>query len=62
MWKKIGERKEVWANRVCLVTLLAIEWKEPDHDTLVEFFNTFMIHGFEIILGGKTYHISLANN
>jgi len=28
--------------------LLAIGWKELDHDALVEFLNTFVIKGFEI--------------
>ncbi len=32
MWKKMGKGEEVWANKVGLVTLLDIEWKELDHD------------------------------
>jgi hypothetical protein len=33
--------------------LLAIEWKEPDHDSLVEFLNTFVIKGLDIYFGRK---------
>jgi len=51
MWKKMGESEDVWASKVGLVTLLAIEWKEPHHDTLVEFLNTFVIKGSEIYCG-----------
>jgi hypothetical protein len=32
MWKKLGKGEEVWANKVGLVTLLEIEWKEVNHD------------------------------
>jgi hypothetical protein len=46
----MGETKEAWAKKVGLVTLLVIEWKEPDHDALVEFMNTFVIKGCEIYL------------
>ncbi len=53
MWKKMGEGEEVWASKVGLVTLLAIEWKEPDHDILVEFLNTFMIKGSKISCGRR---------
>jgi hypothetical protein len=40
--------------------LLAIEWKELDHDALVEFLNTFVIKGFEIYFGRRNlvYFIS----
>ncbi len=48
MWKKMGKGKEVWVNKVGLVTLLVIEWKEPDHEILVEFLNTFVIKGSKI--------------
>jgi len=37
MWKKMGGKKKPWASKVGLVMLLAIEWKEPNHDALVEF-------------------------
>jgi hypothetical protein len=37
MWKKMGKKEEAWASMVGLVMLLAIEWKELDHDALVEF-------------------------
>ncbi len=46
--KNMGEGEEAWANKVGLVTLLNIEWKEPNHDVFVEFLNTFVIKGFEI--------------
>lgn len=51
MWKKMGEGEEAWANKVGLVTLLDIEWKELDQGFLVEFTNTFVIEGFDIYLG-----------
>jgi len=40
--------------------LLAIGWKELDHDALVEFLNTFVIKGFEIYFdkGNIVYVIS----
>jgi len=44
----MGEKEEAWATKVGLVTLLAIEWKEPNHDALVKNLNTFVIKGFEI--------------
>jgi len=53
MRKKMGEKEKVWASKVGLVTLLAIEWKEVDHDALVEFLNTFVIKGFDIYLVGE---------
>jgi hypothetical protein len=28
----MGVKEEAWASKVGLVTLLAIKWKEPDHD------------------------------
>jgi hypothetical protein len=49
----MGKGEEAWAIKVVLVTLLNIEWKELDHDNLVEFINTFVIKGFEIYLGGE---------
>ncbi len=33
MWKKMGKGEEAQANKVGLVTLLDIEWKELDHDS-----------------------------
>ncbi len=36
-----------------MVTLLAIEWNEPNHDALVEFFSTFVIKGFEVYFNRK---------
>jgi hypothetical protein len=53
MWKKMGEGKETWANKVGLVTLLDIEWKEPDHGALVEFLNIFVIKESEIYFGRR---------
>jgi hypothetical protein len=53
MWKKMGEGKEAWVNKVGLVTLLDIEWKELDHGTIMEIFNTFVIKGYEIYFGKK---------
>jgi hypothetical protein len=50
---KEGRKKEVWASKVGLITLLAIEQKEPSHDVLVEFLNTFVIKGFEIYFGKR---------
>ncbi len=43
MWKKMGEGEEAWVSKVILVTLMNIEWKEPNHDALVEFMNIFVI-------------------
>ncbi len=56
----MGEEKETWANKARLVILLDIEWKELDHDNLVEFLNTFMIKRDEFFLGrrGVVYVIS----
>jgi hypothetical protein len=45
MWKKMGEGKEAWINKVGLVTFLDIEW--------MEFFNTFVIKGYEIYFGKR---------
>jgi hypothetical protein len=47
----MGKGEEVWASKTCLVTLLDIEWKELNHDALVEILNTFVINGFEIYFG-----------
>jgi hypothetical protein len=33
MWKKKGKGEEVWANKVGLVTLLDIEWKELNNES-----------------------------
>jgi hypothetical protein len=56
----MGEVEEAWASKVGLVTLLDIEWKEPNHDVLVEFLNIFVIKRFEIYFGrgGIMYVIS----
>jgi hypothetical protein len=54
MWKKMGKKKKAWATKVGLVTLLAIEWKEPNHDALVKNLNTFVIKGSEIYFGKKS--------
>jgi hypothetical protein len=48
-----GRKKKVWVSKVGLVMLLAIEWKELDHDALVEFLNTFVIKGSEVYFGRK---------
>jgi hypothetical protein len=53
VWKKVGEKEEASISKVGLVTLLAIEWKEPNHDALVKNLNTFVIKGFEIYFGKK---------
>ncbi len=53
MWKKMGKKEKAWANKVGLVMLLAIEWKELDHDALVEFLNIFVFKGFEIYYGKR---------
>jgi len=53
MWKKMGEGKKTWANKVGLVTLLDIEWKELDLGALVEFLNTFVIKGSKIYFGRR---------
>ncbi len=47
-WKKMGVKEEAWACKVGLVTMLAIKWKEPNHDALIEFLNIFVIKGSEI--------------
>jgi hypothetical protein len=49
----MGNKEEAWASKVGLVTLLAIEWKEPNHDALVQKFNTFVIKEFEIYFEKK---------
>ncbi len=61
MWKKMGKGEEAQASKVGLVTLLDIEWKELDHDNLVEFLNTFVIKGSEIYLGGEVQCMSMEN-
>jgi hypothetical protein len=48
VWKKMGVKEEAWASKIGLVTLLAIKWKEPNHDALVEFLSIFVIKGSEI--------------
>jgi hypothetical protein len=48
--RKWGKRRGL-GHRVGLVTLLAIEWKELDHD--VEFLSTFVIKGSKIYFGRK---------
>jgi hypothetical protein len=48
-----GSERKAWASKVGLVTLLAIKWKEPNHDALVEFFNNFVIKGSEIYFGRR---------
>jgi hypothetical protein len=35
MWKKVGEGEETWASKASLVTLLDIDWKEPNHNNLI---------------------------
>lgn len=42
------KREEAWASKIGLVTLLDIEWKKPNHGSLVELLNTFVIKIFEI--------------
>jgi hypothetical protein len=56
----MGEGEKAWANKARLVTLLNIEWMEPNHDNLVEFMNTFVIKGNDIYFGrrGVMYVIS----
>jgi hypothetical protein len=49
MW----EKEKAWPNKVRLVTLLAIDYNELDHEALVEFLNTFVIKGFEIYFGRR---------
>ncbi len=49
----MGVKEEAQASNVGLVTLLAIKWKELDHDALVEFLNTFVIKGSEIYFGRR---------
>jgi hypothetical protein len=53
MWKKMGKGEETWASKACLITLLDIEWKELDHEALVELLNTFVIKGSEIYFGRR---------
>ncbi len=48
VWKKMGVKRKAWASNIGLVTMLAIKWKELDHDALIEFLNTFVIKGSEI--------------
>ncbi len=49
--EKDGKGEEAWASKACLVTLLDIEWKELNHEALVELLNVFFIKGFEIYFG-----------
>ncbi len=51
--KQIGNKEQAQASKVGLITLLAINWKELDHDALVEFLNTFVIKGCEIYFGKR---------
>jgi hypothetical protein len=37
VWKKVWEGEKAWANKVGLVTLLDIKWKELNHGALIEF-------------------------
>jgi hypothetical protein len=62
VWKQIGEAKELWVNKVGIVTLLTIEWKELDNDASIEFLNTFVIKDLIFILVGGIYCMSLAGN
>ncbi len=50
----MGKGEEAWASKACLVTLLDIDWKELDHEALVELLNTFVIKESKIFLGGET--------
>jgi len=49
----MGEGEKAWANKARLVTLLDIEWKEPNHGNLEEFLNTFVIKGNGIYFGRR---------
>lgn len=49
----MGDGEKAWAKKARLVTLLNIEWKEPNHNNLVEFLNTFVIKGNEIYFGRR---------
>jgi hypothetical protein len=49
----MGNIEEEWVSKMGVVTLLAIEWKELDHDVLEEFLNTFIMKGYEIYFGKK---------
>lgn len=51
------KREEAWANKVGLVTLLDIEWKEPNHGSMVEFLNTFVFKRFEIYFKEKWHNV-----
>ncbi len=53
MWKQMGNTKEASASKVGLITLVANNWQELDHDALVEFLNTFVIKGCEIYFGRR---------
>jgi hypothetical protein len=57
---KDGKGKGTWASKARLVILLDIEWKEPNHDNLVELLNIFVIKRNEIFFGrrGVIYVIS----
>jgi hypothetical protein len=35
----MGEIEEAWPSKVGLITLMAIDRKEPNHDASVEFLN-----------------------
>jgi hypothetical protein len=47
----MGEGQEALVSKARLITLLNIEGKEPDHDALVEFLNTFVIPRSKIYFG-----------
>jgi hypothetical protein len=53
VWKQMGKIEEAWASKVGLITLMAIDWMEPDHDALVEFLNIFVIKRCGIYFGKR---------
>jgi hypothetical protein len=53
----MGKGEQAWVSEASLITLLDIEWKELNHDALVEFLNTFVIKGFETYFGKKKHNV-----
>ncbi len=54
MWKKMGEKKRPGLIRLAWSHCWPLNGiKEPDHDALIEYLNTFVIKGFEIYFGRR---------
>ncbi len=61
VWKQKRNTKEAQASKVGLITLLAINQKELDHDALIEFLNIFVIKKCEIYFGRRNIVYVISN-